>query len=201
MVPAAGTLLLKSDYSGKELPNNYTMDKLSLGDLETVTPVLGHLNSVYGYRDHPINGVYQFHGGVDIGGQTGDPTAAFATGTVEYVGKTTPMGSISNWTMEMASNHSMLIVTRSVSVRDSLWLWGRRLRRWAHPVPPLGHTCIWNLNSIKLIWIQFTISRSWKTNAHWKVGSNSALFPHVGVAQLPGPAGAGPAVRVGLLFP
>ena len=39
VVPAAGTLLLKSDYSGKELPNNYTMDKLSLGDLETVTPV------------------------------------------------------------------------------------------------------------------------------------------------------------------
>lgn len=87
VVPAAGTLLLKSDYSGKELPNNYTMDKLSLGDLETVTPVLGHLNSVYGYRDHPINGVYQFHGGVDIGGQTGDPISAFATGTVEYVGQ------------------------------------------------------------------------------------------------------------------
>lgn len=86
-VPAAGTLLLKSDYNGQELPNNYTMDKLSLGDLETVTPVLGHLNSVYGYRDHPINGVYQFHGGVDIGGQTGDPISAFAAGTVEYVGQ------------------------------------------------------------------------------------------------------------------
>ena len=50
-----------SNYSGQELPNNYTMDHLSLGELDTVTPVLGHLNSVYGYRDSPINGEYQFH--------------------------------------------------------------------------------------------------------------------------------------------
>lgn len=86
-VAAAGTVLLKADYSGQPLPNNYTMDQLSLGDLETVTPVLGHINSVYGYRDHPINGNYQFHGGVDIGGQMGNPIQAFAAGTVEYVGQ------------------------------------------------------------------------------------------------------------------
>lgn len=86
-VPAAGTLILKSDYSGDPLPNNYTMDQLSLGALETMTPVLGYINSGYGYRDHPINGAYQFHGGVDISGQMGDPIQAFASGTVEYVGK------------------------------------------------------------------------------------------------------------------
>ena len=86
-VPAAGTVVLYSDYAGEPLPNNYTMDQLSLGELETVTPVMGHLNSEYGYRDHPINGVYQFHGGVDIGGQNGDPSSAFAAGTVEYIGK------------------------------------------------------------------------------------------------------------------
>lgn len=70
--------MIKSDYNGQVLPEGYTMDQLSLGDLDTVTPVLGRINSVYGYRDHPINGVYQFHGGVDIGGQMGDPIAAFA---------------------------------------------------------------------------------------------------------------------------
>lgn len=86
-IPAAGTLIAASNYSGKELPKNYTMDQLSLGELETVTPVLGHLNSVYGYRDSPINGEYQFHGGVDIGGQMGDPIRAFAAGTVEYTGE------------------------------------------------------------------------------------------------------------------
>jgi len=86
-VPAAGAVIAVSDYSGQELPNNYTMDQLSLGELETVTPVLGHLNSEYAYRDSPINGKYQFHGGVDIGGQMGDPISAFAAGTVEYTGE------------------------------------------------------------------------------------------------------------------
>mgnify|MGYP005799442075 CR=1 FL=1 len=92
VVPAAGTVLVVSDYEGQPLPENYTMDQLSLGTLETVTPVLGHLNSVYGYRDHPIDGRYQFHGGVDIGGQMGDPIAAFASGTVEYVGEDNSYG-------------------------------------------------------------------------------------------------------------
>lgn len=86
-VPAVGTVVAVSDYSGQELPKNYTMDQISLGELETVTPVLGHLHSVYGYRDSPINGEYQFHGGVDIGGEMGDPIAAFAAGTVEYIGE------------------------------------------------------------------------------------------------------------------
>jgi len=91
-VPVAGTVLMEANYSGRPLPKNYTMDQLSLGALETTTPVLGHLNSEYGYRDHPINGVYQFHGGVDIGGQKGDPIAAFADGTVEYIGEDNSYG-------------------------------------------------------------------------------------------------------------
>lgn len=86
-VAAAGTVLLKTDYNGEQLPEHYTMDQLSLGALETETPVLGHINSVYGYRDHPINGKYQFHGGVDIGGQRGEAIKAFSSGVVEYVGK------------------------------------------------------------------------------------------------------------------
>ncbi|NBI68038.1 M23 family peptidase [Pseudoflavonifractor sp. 60] len=91
-VPAAGTVVVFSDYSGDPLPSNYTMDQISFGDLETMTPVLGHLNSIYGYRDHPINGQYIFHGGVDIGGQLGDPIAAFASGTVEYTGENDSYG-------------------------------------------------------------------------------------------------------------
>lgn len=91
-VPAAGTVVMESDYSGDPLPSNYTMDQLSLGELETMTPVMGRLTSIYGYRDHPINGKYLFHGGVDIGGQTGDTIAAFADGTVEYTGKNDSYG-------------------------------------------------------------------------------------------------------------
>ena len=86
-MPAAGTLVAASDYSGPELPKNYTMDQLSLGDLETMAPVKGYLNSPYGYRDHPIDGEYHFHTGADISGHMGDPIAAFADGTVEYTGE------------------------------------------------------------------------------------------------------------------
>ena len=82
-----GTVVWKAEYTGQPLPENYTMDCISLGELETVTPVLGHLRSEYGYRDHPIDGEYKFHNGVDIGGQTGDPIGAFAAGTVDYIGE------------------------------------------------------------------------------------------------------------------
>ena len=91
-VPAAGTVIMYSDYSGEALPNNYTMDQVSLGELETTTPVMGRLTSGYGYRDHPISGKYFFHGGIDIGGQTGDAIAAFADGVVEYTGKNDSYG-------------------------------------------------------------------------------------------------------------
>lgn len=91
-VPAAGTVVVPSDYSGPELPENYTMDQLSLGELETVTPVLGRLTSGYGYRDHPIDGNNAFHSGVDIGGKAGSPIAAFAAGRVEYTGESDTYG-------------------------------------------------------------------------------------------------------------
>lgn len=86
-VPAVGSLVQSAQYSGEALPANYTMDQLSLGGLSTVTPLLGHLTSGYGYREHPIAGVHRFHGGVDIRGSAGDPIRAFAAGVVEYVGQ------------------------------------------------------------------------------------------------------------------
>lgn len=91
-VPAVGTVLMKAEYTGTPLPENYTLDHLSLGDLETAVPVSGHINSGYGYRDHPIDGAHQFHGGLDIGAQSGNPICAFAAGTVEYVGENSSYG-------------------------------------------------------------------------------------------------------------
>lgn len=87
VVAAVGAVLLKANYSGQPLPERCTMDQLSLGALKTTTPVLGRINSGFGYRDHPINGKNLFHSGVDIGGQAGDTIRAFAAGTVEYIGE------------------------------------------------------------------------------------------------------------------
>lgn len=86
-VPPVGTVLLAGEEPSQPLPEGYTMDKLSFGDLETVTPVFGNLNSGFGYRDHPINGTYSFHSGTDIRAHSGDPILAFAAGQVEYIGE------------------------------------------------------------------------------------------------------------------
>ena len=86
-VPAVGTVLYSAESSDTALPEGFTADKLSLGALETVNPVTGRLNSGYGYRHHPINGTYCFHGGADISAGEGDPIGAFADGVVEYIGE------------------------------------------------------------------------------------------------------------------
>ena len=92
-VPAVGTVLLKADYRGRELPDGCTMDYVALGSLETATPVLGNLWSGYGYRDHPIDGEYKFHNGVDIGAEEGASIGAFSAGTVEYIGQSESYGN------------------------------------------------------------------------------------------------------------
>lgn len=91
-VPAVGAVLLQADYQGPELPEGHTMDQLSLGALEVATPVMGTLWSEYGYRDHPIDGEYKFHNGVDIGADEGTDIGAFAAGTVEYIGQSDAYG-------------------------------------------------------------------------------------------------------------
>lgn len=91
-VPAVGTVMIKGEGGSEGLPEGYTADRLSFGGMETVTPVLGHLNSGFGYRDHPVNGKYLFHGGVDISGNAGDPIRAFGDGYVEYIGEDASYG-------------------------------------------------------------------------------------------------------------
>lgn len=92
-VPAVGTVVLTADYTGPALPDGYTMDKLSLGNLDCAAPVKGTVWSGYGYRDHPIDGAYKFHNGIDLGADTGADIGAFAAGTVEYVGQSEAYGN------------------------------------------------------------------------------------------------------------
>lgn len=85
-VPAVGTVLLRAEEQEKAPPAGHTMDQLSLGTLQVCTPVEGTLWSEYGYRDHPVDGEYKFHSGVDIGADAGASIGAFAAGEVEYTG-------------------------------------------------------------------------------------------------------------------
>jgi len=49
-------------------------------------PVSGRITSTFGYRVHPITGVYKLHTGVDISVRTGTPVHAAADGTVIIAG-------------------------------------------------------------------------------------------------------------------
>ena len=51
-----------------------------------VTPVAGHLTSLYGQRFHPILGYVRMHAGVDFGAPWGAPIVAAADGAVAYAG-------------------------------------------------------------------------------------------------------------------
>jgi len=86
-VPTAEPAVVHMDYTGPALPENTTMDKYALGLTETVSPVRGSLTSDFGWREHPIEGGEKFHYGVDLGVPEGTAVAAFAAGTVDYIGE------------------------------------------------------------------------------------------------------------------
>lgn len=53
---------------------------------ETVTPVHGRITSDFGYRDHPVDGEYKFHYGIDIAAKAGTDILCFADGEVTALG-------------------------------------------------------------------------------------------------------------------
>ena len=79
-------------YTGPALPDGATMEYVDLGLDDTATPVMGVVTSAYGYRDHPVNGEYSFHTGADLAADAGTPIAAFADGTVEFIGESEAYG-------------------------------------------------------------------------------------------------------------
>lgn len=68
-----------------DLPENVSALAPSL-PFEYTVPAEGVKSSDFGYRDHPINGEYKFHYGVDIAADTGTNIKAFADGHVAASG-------------------------------------------------------------------------------------------------------------------
>lgn len=81
-----------TEYTGPALPTGATMDYYELGLSDFVTPVLGEITSMYGYRNHPVDGEYSFHSGVDLAADIGTPVAAFASGVVDFIGESEAYG-------------------------------------------------------------------------------------------------------------
>lgn len=83
----------REPYTGPALPENVTMDYVSLGLGETVTPVMGVLSSGFGYREHPLTGGEKFHYGVDLAVEKGTEVRAFAGGVVDFIGQSDAYGN------------------------------------------------------------------------------------------------------------
>ncbi len=54
--------------------------------VEITVPVAGEITSRFGYRIHPITGVFGIHNGTDIAADEGTPIAAAMSGRVEEIG-------------------------------------------------------------------------------------------------------------------
>ena len=91
-IPTEASVSEPPAYDRPALPDGATMECVSLGLDATITPVMGEISSGFGYRDHPITEAHLFHAGVDIAADTGVPIAAFADGTVEFIGESRKYG-------------------------------------------------------------------------------------------------------------
>ncbi len=65
-----------------------------LNQTPDIWPVPGGISSGYGYRRHPVYGVFLFHTGVDIGARHGYPIMAAAEGRVVQTGRLGGYGNV-----------------------------------------------------------------------------------------------------------
>ena len=76
---------LSDEDSGLAIPDVVIQEAVSI-PFDYVTPALGTLTSGFGYRDHPIDGEYKFHYGVDIAVAMRTEVGAFSDGKVVFAG-------------------------------------------------------------------------------------------------------------------
>ena len=79
-------------YTGAALPDGATMDWYNLHLSQTVTPVLSHITSGFGWRENPVERGEKFHHGLDLSAPEGTDVLAFAAGTVDYIGENESYG-------------------------------------------------------------------------------------------------------------
>ena len=80
-----------------------------------VNPAVGPITSGFGWRKHPITGVYKMHEGTDVGAPSGAPIWAASAGTVVYSAfdsygggnmvKVNHGGGVETWYLHMTTRH------------------------------------------------------------------------------------------------
>ncbi len=120
--PAVVTAVAQAtDDQGRKLPSKVSFVNYELGLDKTVNPVNGRITSKFGFRDNPIDGDSEFHLALDIGVPEGTEIAAFADGTVRYVGQSDEFGLYfmidhANNVSSFYAHCSKLLVTKGQTV-------------------------------------------------------------------------------------
>lgn len=122
------------------------------------------ITSPYGYRTHPITGVYGFHSGVDIGYRTlSDSVWSAAGGVVVYSDYTNEYGNVvvinSNWQGLVIQTRYAHLKTRSVSNGQSVSQ-GTPLGIMGETGPSTGvhlHYEVREVNNMSTVWTGSTI--------------------------------------------
>lgn len=83
---------LSDDTSDEEIPEQVDLNLYKVS-FETTTPVYGPITSDFGWRDHPVDGKYKYHYGIDIAASGGTDILCFADGVVEEAGYSSVNGN------------------------------------------------------------------------------------------------------------
>ena len=107
-----------------ELGAYYEDARSIMASTPTVLPAPGRLTSFFGYRKNPFGGSRgEFHQGLDIDGEIGDPICSPADGVVISVERHNGYGLI------LSINHGYGLVTRYAHLSNSYVKEGQRVRR------------------------------------------------------------------------
>jgi len=119
-------LLAQASYleqSQQALDTVFEDERSMLASTPALLPCVGPITSAFGYRQHPITGLREFHSGLDISGPRGTPIRATADGLVIRVVRESGYGLL------VVVNHGYGLVTRYGHLSKSLVQPGQRIRR------------------------------------------------------------------------
>ncbi len=105
-----------------KLENNFLARRSWLRAMPSILPVAGWITSGFGYRNHPQEGGYRLHAGVDVAADPGTPVRAPADGTVLFSGYKEGYGKLvilnhGYGISTVFAHNSKLFVTASTKVK------------------------------------------------------------------------------------
>lgn len=109
--------------SYEEVYRQYKINQEKFRCIPAILPIKGALSSRFGYRRHPILGIWAMHEGIDLIAEVGTPVYATGDGVVSYVGYRGRYGLL------VEINHGFGYVTIYAHLSKALVREGQKVKR------------------------------------------------------------------------